>query len=152
MTTASEPTVLAYMAGIIDSDGFISINRSTHAGRLYHGPIIGVSGTRRQPHDLAASLWGGNVYTYTPRNSQHRTQFQWSRTGRPAVQPIRDVLPFLRVKVEQAELALELAEHLEAGRGPNPFPWFGLDYDPIPAREEMRERMVQVLNQGRRIP
>lgn len=48
--------------------GFITINRSTRKGRTYFGAVIGVSGTRRQPHDLAASLWGGTVWLYTPKD------------------------------------------------------------------------------------
>lgn len=42
--------------------------RSTRKGRTYFGAVIGVSGTRRQPHDLAASLWGGTVWLYTPKD------------------------------------------------------------------------------------
>lgn len=85
-----EPTATeaAYLAGMIDGDGFITITRSVRAGKVYHGPAIGIAGTRRQPHDLAASLWGGTVSRYVPTNPQHRPQFQWSRQGAVAAQAI----------------------------------------------------------------
>jgi hypothetical protein len=103
-----EATTLAYLAGVIDSDGYISTQRSRHSGRLYSGAKVGIAGTRRQPHDLAASLFGGTVNRYIPKNPRHRPQFQWSRHGEGAVVVIEAVLPYLLVKRRQAEIALEL--------------------------------------------
>lgn len=145
-----DPLVLAYMAGIIDSDGYITITRSVRSGNLYHGAVIGVSGTRRQPHDLAASLWGGKVHLYTPKNPLHRGQYQWCRHGKAAAEAIEQIFPYLRVKQDQALLALELHENVENGRADDPFPWFGPQYDPIQARETMRQEMVVLLNQSRK--
>lgn len=143
---------LAYLAGVIDSDGFISITRGRHGGKLYHAAIVGIAGTRSEPHDLAASLWGGKVHAYTPKNPRHRIVFQWSRTGDQAHHVIGLLLPYLRVKIDQAWLAIELQEHVLAGRGDDPFPWFSPDYDPIPYRDELRAEVVEVLNQDRRRP
>jgi hypothetical protein len=144
-----DPLVLAYLAGVIDSDGYVTIQRTRHAGRTYYGARIGVSGTRRQPHDLAASLWGGTVSRYTPKNLRHRAQFQWSRSGVAAATAINEVLPFLRVKAEQARIALELNEHLELGRAVDPYPWFGPDYDAAVHAEELVAE-IRPLNQDRR--
>jgi hypothetical protein len=144
-----EPTTLAYLAGVIDSDGYITVQRSTHAGRLYFGAKIGIAGTRRQPHDLAASLWGGKVGLYVPRNPRHRAQFQWSRAGEAAAVAIEAVLPYLRVKVDQAHLALALHEHVTFGRSEDPYPWFGPDYDALSDLHEMKVEM-EGLNQSRK--
>jgi hypothetical protein len=78
-------------------------------------------------------------------------QYQWSRTGDPAIGPITDVLPYLRLKDEQAAIALEVQEHVMDGRGDDPYPWLGPYYDPIPWLEESRQEVVYLLNQGRRI-
>lgn len=145
-----ERTDLAYLAGVIDSDGYITIHRSTRNGITYYAARIGVAGTRRQPHDLAASLWGGSVSYYQAKNPRHRGQFQWSRTGDAAWAAITDVRPFLRVKVEQARLAIELQEHIWGGRGDDPYPWMTPDYDPRPVCEELRAEVVNELNQDRR--
>lgn len=146
-----DPLVLAYMAGVIDSDGYITIHRSTRRGVSYYAARIGVAGTRREPHDLAASLWGGSVGYYQPKNERHRGQFQWSRTGDAAYGAISDVLSFLRVKRPQAMAALELQEHVWHGRGDDPFPWMTPDYDPASYRVELRDEVVQMLNRGRRL-
>lgn len=77
--------IMAYMAGMIDGDGYISITRSVRNGKEYFAPQVGIGGTRREPHDLAASIWGGKVSIYKPKNPNHRMQFQWSRVGESAV-------------------------------------------------------------------
>ena len=147
---AADPLVLAYLAGVIDSDGYITIHRSTRNGKTYHAARIGISGTSREPHDLAASLWGGTVSTYTPKDSTHRAQFQWSRTGDAAAEIIAAVEPYLRVKAEHAYLALSLQEHVVMGRGADPFPWFGPDYDPSREREGLRTDISALMTRGRK--
>lgn len=146
---SADALTLAYLAGVIDADGYITINRSTRKGVVYFGAVIGVSGTRRQPHDLAASLWGGTVSYYQPKNPRHRGQYQWSRQGSAAAGAIAEVTPYLRIKIEQAWLAIELNDHVLDGRGDDPFPWFSPDYDPTPVREELVAAM-RSLNQSRK--
>ncbi|MEU5547853.1 hypothetical protein AB0G85_36990 [Streptomyces sioyaensis] len=85
---------LAYLAGIIDSDGYVTVHRSVRNGKAYYAARVGIAGTRRQPHDLAASLWGGKVSLYEPKNPRHRGQYQWSCTGDRAAAIIKQVQPF----------------------------------------------------------
>lgn len=141
-----DPLILAYLAGMVDGDGYISIQRGAHKDKLYFGPQIGISGTRREPHDLASSLWGGNVSVYC--NGVHRPQFQWSRVGKNAAEAIEAIEPYLRIKKEHAWLALDLWFHVECGRCDDPYPWFGPDYDPTERSNEMREEMIDI-NQSR---
>lgn len=145
-----EPTVLAYLAGVIDSDGYITVHRSARNGRAYYAARVGVAGTRRQPHDLAASLWGGTVSLYVPQNPGHRGQYQWSRTGDVAADIILQIQPYLRVKHEQARIALEVQEHVQFGRGDDPYPWMPAGYDSAPFLAELRDEVVTALNQDRR--
>ena len=140
-----EATTLAYLAGMIDGDGYISITRSTAKGKDYFAAQVGIAGTRREPHDLAASLFGGAVYCYRPANPRHRPQFQWQRMGKAAVPVIEAVLPYLLIKADHALLALELQEHVAECTAEDPFPWFSPSYDPITAMRRMRE-------EGRRPP
>lgn len=144
----SNATTLAYLAGMIDADGYITINRSRRGKYLYHAPQVGIAGTRREPHDLAASIWGGNVGCYHPKNPLHLPQYQWSRQGSSAVMVIEAIFPYLLVKADQAVLALELWQHTEDGRSSDPFPWFSPNYNPIPERDSMRCQMIE-LNQSR---
>ena len=129
---------------MIDGDGYITINRSQRGAGIYHAPQIGIAGTRREPHDLAASLFGGRVGFYQPKIEGHLGQFQWSRQGPQAVIMILAIRPYLRVKAEQADLALELWDNIEDGRNTrdNPYPWFSCDYDFMVVRDELRAQMV----------
>ena len=141
-------TTLAYIAGIIDGDGYISITRSIRKGVEYFGAQVGISGTRREPHDLASTLFGGRVSAYKPKNLRHRTQFQWSRVGSGAVEVIRAIEPYLLIKKEHALLAMALHDHVTEARGEDAFPWFGPDHDPMREARNMREEMIS-LNQSR---
>ncbi|MFI1194041.1 hypothetical protein ACH4T9_12400 [Micromonospora sp. NPDC020750] len=135
----SDPTALAYLAGVVDSDGYITAAVTKYKGRKFFGASVGIAGTRREPHDLAASLFGGNVRIYFPRGSRqhHRPQFQWQRYGRSALPMLLAIRPFLRVKSEQADLAIELEEMADEARDmrsqDDPYPWFGPNFDPLAA-------------------
>ena len=136
---------LAYLAGVVDSDGYITIHRSTRNGARYYAAQIGIAGTSPEPHDLAASLFGGKVSCYKPLNPGYRPQYQWSRTGRAAAAIIELLRPYLRVKARNADLAIDLQIHVDEGGGDDPFPWFGPHYDALAERERMRCEMIEVL-------
>lgn len=129
---------LAYLAGVIDADGYVTATMSKHAGRLYFGAQIGISGSSREPHDLAADLFGGNVTSHQPNgvHAHHRLQYHWQRGGTRAVPIIRAVLPYLRIKAERARLVIELQEQVDwirLTRGEDdPFPWAPAGWDPVP--------------------
>lgn len=112
-------TDLAYLAGIIDADGYIIIARSMKAngGRakpnIYHNLKTGIAGTRTEPHDLAQSLFGGNVQCYMPKNKAHRPQYQWSLQGPSAKAFLLAILPYLRVKRRHGELGLQFQALME---------------------------------------
>lgn len=143
-----KPITLAYLAGMIDGDGYISITRSVRDDKEYFGAQVGIAGTRREPHDLAASLWGGVVSCYEPANPNHRAQFQWSRVGASAVVVIEAIYPYLLIKKEHAELAIALHEQVVFSRDDDPFPWYGPDYDPLVLMRKMRDEMIDI-NQSR---
>ena len=145
----ADATTMAYLAGMIDGDGYITITRSTRAGKDYFGAQVGIAGTRREPHDLAASLFGGKVSCHHPKNPGHRPQFQWQRMGKAAIPVIEGIMPYLRIKQEHALLALELQEHAMEASSIDPFPWFSPSYDPISVMRRMREEMIE-MNQSRR--
>ena len=144
-----EATTLAYLAGVIDSDGFVSAARGTHKGRLYYGAVVGIAGTDRKPHDLAASFFGGRVRCYLPKaeRSHHKPQFQWQRYGESARPVLEAVLPYLLVKRSRAVLALELQDLLFESRLPDeadPFPWAPAGWQPSTSLDalvsDIRER------------
>lgn len=128
---------LAYLAGIIDADGYVTATRSVRQGRVYYGAQIGITGSRREPHDLAARIFGGNISAHQPgaEKSHHLTQFHWQRSGSKATGIIQAVLPYLRIKRVRAQLVIELQDALDERRellkaDIDPFPWALPDFDP----------------------
>lgn len=143
-------TDLAYLAGIVDADGYVTATMSTRNGKTYFGAQVGVTGSCREPHDLAASLFGGNVSCHSPGRGRehHRRQFHWQLGGRRAAPAIQALLPYLRIKHLRALLVLELQETVDMLRaarrdGDDPAPWMASDWDPTPSLracvEEIRE-------------
>lgn len=134
-----EPTIFAYLAGVIDSDGYITSACTVYKGRRSVAASIGITGTNRAPHDLAASIFGGNINGYAVKGAQtgRRVNYMWQRYGRRAVPVIEAVLPYLRVKADQAHLALHLQELVNEAREmrtcDDPYPWFVPDYNPEPS-------------------
>lgn len=128
-------TDLAYLAGIVDADGYVTATRSVRRGAVYHGAQVGITGSRRQPHDLATSLFGGKVLAHSPGRGRehHRTQHHWQAGGDRAVPVIEALLPYLRVKAARARLVLDLQECLIERRAcrlnGDPFPWAPAGYD-----------------------
>jgi hypothetical protein len=53
---------------------------------------------------------GGKVYGRANRSERHRPVFTWYLGGRDAVDVVMGLLPYLRAKRRQAEIALELAK------------------------------------------
>lgn len=105
----------AYLAGVIDSDGFISAHRHKRQGLVYCAPLIGISGTSPEPHELAQSIWGGSFFAYTPKNPAHRVQYQWQAVGVRAAVAVRDIERFLRSKTRQASIAMQMWEMIDGG-------------------------------------
>lgn len=111
------PTELAYLAGIVDGEGSLEARIRTRA----HGTpsmtlrlVIGQ--VDRRLIDWIAERVPGQVHEQT--KGRHRTIYLF-RTGQTvAVALLRELLPYLIVKREQAELFIALAEtSITRGRG-----------------------------------
>lgn len=92
----------AYAAGIMDGDGSIQIQERLNGS---HRLIVYLSGCDDRPHYMLKDRWGGGV-THTATMTG-RGYFRWHLTTDAAVEFLEDILPFLIVKKEQAELALK---------------------------------------------
>jgi hypothetical protein len=98
----------AYAAGFFDGEGYVGIQM--RVGTRCAGPVyqMRVAAYQDDPRPLRAiaERWGGPVRVRkTPR--LRRIAYRWLATGPTAAGFLRDVLPFLIVKKEQAMVALE---------------------------------------------
>ncbi len=110
-------TKLAYAAGIIDGEG--SIGAYTRGSKQGRGSLclqLTVANTDIRMLVFLSELWGGKVSTLN-RKHMKRQLYEWSRVGRECGCVLQDVLPYLIVKKEQAELAVEFANSIQFGCG-----------------------------------
>lgn len=114
---------LAYLAGCIDSDGCIGIKRNTYAMRVvkdsgqptYSERVELKQVTPQVPYMLKESFGGGvRVEKNSLKNA--RPFYAWRVTDRKAARALRDLLPYLRIKREQAMNCLELRKVKEASK------------------------------------
>lgn len=110
----SNEAVIAYLAGAMDSDGCISVRRSTYAAR--HGearhPVFSerleLKQVTPQIPELLKKTFGGSLMFQKPAAATRRPMYAWHATNRVAAEALRAMLPYLRVKQAQAENALAL--------------------------------------------
>lgn len=151
-----EPTTLAYLAGVVDADGYVTATRSVRKGVAYYAAQVGITGSCREPHDLASEVFGGNVNAHSPggERSHHRTQFRWQVGGTKAAPIIEALLPYLRIKRDRAILVLHLQEELNDRRlmlrenPDDPYPWAPAGYDPSPSFDALVEDIRSSVSGG----
>lgn len=111
----SPPYLLAYLGGIVDGEGYIGVKRTAaHPGRVTPGHHARISVKMNDPAPavrLLHATFGGRC---APENG--RTMLCWQVTDLAAERTLRQLLPYLLVKREQAENALALRELQAASR------------------------------------
>lgn len=100
---------MAYLAGVLDSDGCISIALSNHGIRPSFQPFVQIKQVLPEAVALALTLFDGHLYETKAWCSNGRPLYRWTATCRRAVACLGAVSPYLRIKTAQAENALAVA-------------------------------------------
>lgn len=106
-------TDLAYIAGLFDGEGCIGIylnqSKRTVGGRkLSHYRLACVVAlTDEFLIHLLQMHFGGEFYTCKKRKDTYRIAYRWSVYSKRALAFLEAVLPYLRIKKPQAEIAIE---------------------------------------------
>src|ERR1051326_5573144 len=113
--------LLAYAAGVIDSDGSITIASDTWRVRVKgcsqtYSENVSIGQCDSQALDLLVELFGGKLRVEKPRTEGRRAMFYWSATDKRAVKALTELLPYLRIKRRQAEIVLRLRDLKNRGR------------------------------------
>lgn len=148
------PTIVAYVAGIIDGEGCIGLERvkarKTNVGNI--AVKIAVTMTDRRVPDLLKALYGGSNIFVTRRNPKHKPVHMWTVYSKKAETMLREIRPFLIVKAAQADLALSVRDHLKTAgalsRGPWHDPTSQRHIDTVAFRESAKLRMHELNKRG----
>lgn len=113
---------LAYCAGVIDSDGTIGVKRSTYAIRVTkdskqpaYSERICVKQVTPEAVELLASIFGGTRYKASPQG-RGKPLHVWQITDQKAARCLVAIIPFLRIKAEQARNCLALRGDKDASK------------------------------------
>lgn len=109
---------LAYLAGLIDGEcciGAYNVRQKSSTKSPYAQITITTCMVTPFAVKLLQAVFGGTIKAMTKTGNRRQT-FHWCVRNREAESCLRAVLPFLREKREQAEVALSLAE-LRRSRG-----------------------------------
>lgn len=113
--TSHSPTDLAYAAGVLDSDGYIGVHRSDYAMRVrgdasqaIYSPRVQVKQVTPQAVDLFSDLFGGWRGIGSPTAVKGRPLHVWAVHSAACGPVLGAVLPYLRIKREQAVNALDV--------------------------------------------
>ena len=111
--------ILAYLAGVVDSDGHIGIQRSTNALRNWqkmsprYWEVITVNQTATEATELFKETFGGLVYPRIFKSGRRKPMWAWTVTGKRASNALHAMRPYLRIKGDQADIVFEFREHMD---------------------------------------
>jgi hypothetical protein len=111
----------AYLAGIIDGEGSIMANIRQRGGCVWFELRLNIANADRALIEWVAERWPGRVSVIDRSRYGQRDQHRWDANNRKVIAPLLDAFPYLVVKREQAELALELA-HGQRNHGRRGYP------------------------------
>ena len=98
----------AYLAGFVDADGLIGIVSLAKEKRY----VIQVSACNcnETPIQMLKEKFGGKIRKRIWKNKKWKPNYEWKLTSLKAKAVIQELLPYLKIKHEQAKLALEAQE------------------------------------------
>ncbi len=110
---------LAYTAGIIDGEGWISIkNRQIKNGYRNYCLKVGVASTNEPIINWLKGNYGGSICFVKSRGNR-KDKWVWDLATKQASELLKLVLPYLKIKNPQAELALKFQSRRKYRGNPN---------------------------------
>jgi hypothetical protein len=111
---------LAYLAGIIDGEGTISVGygRSPHSRNPTLTCRLSVGNTSRELIGWLETF-GGRAYLGRTKMANAKPYWTWVLLGRPAMDLVARIAPYLRIKRAQAALAANVEALLLPRNGSN---------------------------------
>ncbi|KKM14379.1 hypothetical protein LCGC14_1706750 [marine sediment metagenome] len=97
---------MSYYAGFFDGEGCIMIKKPSKACMNYILEVR-ITNTYRPILEEYARIFGGTVHGGTRLQAQYKEKWQWCISSKKAFEFLKAIVPFLRLKRPEAELAIE---------------------------------------------
>lgn len=95
---------LAYMAGLVDGEGCITGTYKTR----WPQARVQVSNKQKILVDWCQEIFGGYIYTKTPKKLEHAITYEWSCPAEYIIPFLKLIIPHLKIKKQQAYLCMAL--------------------------------------------
>ena len=113
-------TDLAYIAGIVDGEGSISISRYGGKRNSSYCRLTVTNTSEWLIRWLQFSL-GGSVSVYKRKEESHKIAYNWYLNEHLTLDALKLILPYLRIKRPQAEIAIQFLEGRFRGKHRNKY-------------------------------
>jgi hypothetical protein len=108
---------IRYIAGLFDADGLVRVQvwAKPNSSHVRYQVKAAVGMTHRPIIEQLHARFDGSLHLNRPdkKNKNHRPVFVWNVASQKAAVFLQAVLPYLVVKREQAELALQLQASID---------------------------------------
>ncbi len=135
-------TDIIYLAGIVDGEGCINIVKYHKGNRYRYRLQLRVINTNKELVEWIRDRWGGWIIS-RERDSKRRTVYEWSIHNLAAGELLEDMIDYLIVKRDQANVALDFRATLNTTQ----YKQGGLSQELIDTRDAMKEAISR-LNKG----
>ena len=116
--------VLAYVAGLFDGEGSITIGKSNPATyntlrSPSHWLQVGITNTNKNLIDWLCNTFGGHISnnSHCPSRKKQRPCWAWRKNSNEAAFFLKSIFPFSKIKQEQMKLAIEFQEKRKGSKG-----------------------------------
>lgn len=99
--------IIAYLAGIIDGEGTITLSKIHKASEFRH-PVVSVSSTSYEILDFIHAHYGGSISAHKIYQSHHKQSWMWKTTYDDVISFLTDIYPYLldKTKRHRAQLLM----------------------------------------------
>ncbi len=110
-----DKTRIAWAAGFVDGEGCITIStRVRSRNRRDYGLSLYVGQVDPKPLLMLREMFGGSVVRKSRQKFERRQMWMWRLTGRSAYAALLVIRPYLVVKADQADIAVEFQERMSS--------------------------------------
>ena len=103
-------TDLAYVAGIVDGEGFLGLTKDKQGGKQFFRFRLEVSNTSIVLIKWLSRKFGKKWLFRLAREKRHKNIYQWTLGDYSARKFLELILPYLKIKQEQAKLLMKYKE------------------------------------------
>ena len=109
----------AYFAGLFDGEGCVSINKTKGPKNKPYSRFgfqlrISITNTNLEVLEKLQKVYGGKIYKREKSNA--RSYYDWVAASNQAIDPLTKWTPFLIIKRDQANIALEFQKNRKTNK------------------------------------